>query len=200
VSRQRWRIGGGRITDDEVNARVVRARADITTVLSAVLDDDAGLAQIYALHGQHEPHRADAPDPGRDDESGQVQVVCDRIAMLETTLAQAGKPDGSSMQAGMYLRMARGLLFELRSGLAGRDLSAEDAFRLLSTIRHDLQEADRTLRGEQRLALPRPALAGIGEMRELTSEMTGQLAVLDEQVMRLFGHSDDPAAVPAPQH
>ncbi len=200
MSRQRWRIGGGRITDDEVNARVARARADITAVLSGVLDDDAGLAQIYALHGQHEPHRADAADPGRDDDSGQVQVVCDRIAMLETTLAQAGKPDGPSMQAGMYLEMARGFLFELRSGLAGRDLSAGDAFRLLSTVRHDLEEADRTLRGEQRLPLPRPALAGIGEMQELTSEMTGQLAGLDEQVMRLFGHSDDPAAVPAPHH
>ena len=61
-------------------------------------------------------------------------MVCDRIAMLETTLAQAARPGGPSMQAGMYLEMARGFLFELRSGLAGRDLSAEDAFRLLSTV------------------------------------------------------------------
>jgi hypothetical protein len=43
-------------------------------------------------------------------------------------------------------------------------------------------------------------LVGLGEMRELTSEMTGQLAVLDEQVMRLFDRSDDSAAVPAPHH
>ena len=92
------------------------------------------------------------------------------------------------------------VISELRSGPAGRDLSGGDAFRLLSTIRHDLEEADRTLRGEQRLPLPRPALTAIGEMRELTSEMTGQLAVLDEQVMRLLGHCDEPAAVPAPHH
>jgi hypothetical protein len=96
--------------------------------------------------------------------------------------------------------MARGFLFELRSGLASRDLSAEDAFRLLGTVRHDLEEADRTLRSEQRLPLPAPVLARIGEMRELASEMTGQLAVLDDQVMRLFGHSGDPAAVPVPHH
>jgi len=30
--------------------------------------------------------------------------------------------------------------------------------------------------------------------------MTGQLAALDKQVMRLFGHSDDPTAAPAPHH
>ena len=67
MSRQRWRIGAGRITDDEVNARVVRARADITAILAAVLDDDAGLAQIYALHGQQptSPGRRGGPRPGR---------------------------------------------------------------------------------------------------------------------------------------
>jgi hypothetical protein len=57
-----------------------------------------------------------------------------------------------------------------------------------------------TLRSEQRLPLAEPMLARIGEMRELASEMTGQLTVLDEQVMRLFGRSDDPAAVPVPHH
>jgi hypothetical protein len=200
VSRQRWRISGARITEDEVNARVAAARADIAAVLAELLDDDAGLARIYALHGQQAPAGTSEAAPAEDDESSQVQMVCDRIAMLETALAQAARPGGPSMQAGMYLDMARRFLFELRSGLAGRDLSAEDAFRLLGTVRHDLEEAVRTLRGEQWLALPRPVLAGIGEMRELTSEMTGQLAVLDEQVPRLFGRSDDPAVVPAPHH
>ncbi len=198
MSTRPWRIGAPRITEDEVTTLVTRARADIAEILVDVLDNEAGLAQIYAAHGQQPPPRAATAAPG--EEAGQVTAVCDRIAMLETALAQAGKPGGPSMQAGMYLQMARGFLFELRSGLAGRDLAAEDAFRLLSTVRHDLEEADRTLRGEQRLPLPRPVLAGIGEMRELTNEMTGQLAVLDEQVMRLFGHSDDPAAVPAPHH
>jgi hypothetical protein len=201
VSRKRWRISGARITEDEVNARAAAARANIAAILGEVLDDDAGLARIYALHGQQPPLGSREAAPAQDDDdSGQVRAVCDRIAMLETTLAQAGRPDAPSMQAGMYLNMARGFLFELRSGLAGRDLSAEDAFRLLCTVRHDLEQTDKTLRGEQRLRLPRTALAGIGEMRELTSEMTGQLAVLDTQVMRLFGRSDDPAVVPAPHH
>jgi hypothetical protein len=200
VSRQRWRIGGGRITDGEVNAWVATARADIAAILAEALDDDAGLAQIYALQGQHEPQGSSEASPDQDDESGQVQVVCDRIAMLETTLGQAGRPGGPSMQASMYLTAARQFLFELRSGLADRSLAAEDAFRLLSTVRHDLQQADRTLRGEQRLPLPGPVLTRLGELRELTTELAGQMDALTEQVMRLFGHSKDPAVIPAPSH
>ena len=198
MSRRPWRIGAPRIAEDEVNTLVTRARADIAGILDDVLDNEAGLARICVAHGQQPPPRAAAAAPGGED--GQVGAVCDRIAMLETTLAQAARPGGSSVRAGMYLEMARGFLFELRSGLASHGLSADDAFRLLGTVRHDLQEADRTLRSEQRLPLPPPVLAGIGEMRELTSEMTGQLTVLDEQVMRLFGHSGDPAAVPVPHH
>jgi len=201
MSRRWWRISDARITEDEVNRRVAIARADIAAVLAEVLDDDAGLARIYALHGQQAPPSASetAPDEDdTDDESGQVQVVCDRIAMLETTLAQAARPGGPSMEAGLYLAAARRFLFELRSGLAGRSLAAEDAFRLLSTVRHDLQQADSTLDGEQRLPLAGPTLARLGELRELTHELSGQLDVLTEQVMRLFGRSEDPALVPAP--
>jgi hypothetical protein len=200
VSRERWRISGTRITEDEVNARVATARADIAAVLAEVLDDDAGLARIYALHGQQPPPSTSEATPAEDDESGQVQTVCDRIAMLETTLAQAARPGGPSMEAGFYLSAARRFLFELRSGLAGRSLAAEDAFRLLSTVRHDLQEADRTLRAEQRLPLAEPVPTRLGELRELTRELTGQMDALTEQVMRLFGRSKDPAVVPAPQH
>jgi hypothetical protein len=200
VSRQRWRIGGGRITDGEVNAWVAVARADIAAILSGVLDDDAGLAQIYAMHGQRAPQGGGQVSPDQDDDGGQVQVVCDRIAMLETTLAQAGRLGGPSMQAGFYLTAAQRFLFELRSGLAGRSLTAEDAFRLLSTVSHDLQEADMTLRGEQRLPLASSVLARLGELRELTTELIGQMDALTEQVMRLFGHSKDPAVIPAPQH
>lgn len=200
MSRQQWRISGSRVTDDEVHGRVMRARTDIATVLSGVLDDDVDLARIYALHGQHAPQSTDPTAPEQDDDRGQVQVVCDHIAMLETTLAQASKPGGASMEAGFYLAAARRFLFELRSGLAGRSLTAEDAFRLLTTVRHDLQEADRTLRAEQRLPLAVPILARLGELRELTRELTGQMEALTDQVMRLFGRSKDPAVIPVPQH
>lgn len=200
MSRQRWRISGARITEEEVSARAATARADIAMVLAEVLDDDAGLAQIYALHGQQPPLGPSEAAPAEDDDAGQVQAVCDRIAMLETTLAQAGRPGGPSMQAGFYLSAAQRFLFELRSGLASRSLAADDAFRLLSTVRHDLHEADITLESEQRLPLADPVIARLSELRELTRELAGQMDPLTEQVMRLFGRAEDPAVVPVPQH
>jgi hypothetical protein len=199
VSRQRWRSGATRLTDDQVNARVARARSDIAVILGNVLDDEAGLARIYAVHGRQVP-AGPGPAGAGDDEGGQVQAVCDRIAMLESALAQAASPDAPSSQARMYLSMGRQFLFELRSGLASRNLAAEDAFRLLSNVRHDLHEADSTLRQEQRLPLGSTLLTRIGELRELTSDLAGQLDSLGDQVMKLFGYTDDPAVVPVPQH
>ncbi len=58
----------------------------------------------------------------------------------------------------MFLQMARQFLFELRSGLSHRSPSAEDAFRLLASVRHDLREADRTLSREQQLPLEKTVL------------------------------------------
>ena len=199
MSRQRWRPGATRINDDQVNTRVGRARADIAAILGNVLDDEAGLARIYATHGREVP-TAPGPAGTGDDEGGQVQVVCDRIAMLESALAQAASPDGPSSRARMYLSMGRQFLFELRSGLASRYLAAEDAFRLLGNVHHDLREADSTLRQEQQLPLARNLLTQIDELRELTSDLASQLDCLDEQVMKLFGYTDDPAVVPVPQH
>jgi hypothetical protein len=201
VSRQRWRTGATRISDDQVTAMVARARADIAALLGDALDDEVGLARIYAMHGQQAPARPGPAQPDDDaDESGQVQAVCDRIAMLETTLAQAAKPGGPSSLAGMYLGMARRFLFELRSGLAGHSLAAEDAFRLLNNVRHDLHEADQTLRREQRLPLGQTVLTRLGELRDLTSDLIGQTDALGDKVMRLFGHSEDPATAPVPHH
>ena len=200
MSRQRRRTGATRITDDQVDARVGRARADIAAILGNVLDDEAGLAQIYAMHGREAPPARPGPAGASDDEGGQVQAVCDRIAMLETALAQAASPDAPSSRARMYLSMGRQFLFELRSGLAGRNLAAEDAFRLLGSVRHDLREADSTLRQELQLPLAKNLLTRIGELRELTADLAVQLDSLDEQVMKLFGYTDDPAVVPVPQH
>jgi hypothetical protein len=120
--------------------------------------------------------------------------------MLETALAQAASTDAPSSRARMYLSMGRQFLFELRSGLASRNLAAEDAFRLLGSVRHDLREADSTLRQELQLPLAKNLLTRIGELRELTADLAVQLDSLDEQVMKLFGYTDDPAVVPVPQH
>ncbi len=204
MSRLNWRAGGARLTDDQVNAMVARARADIAEILADVLDDEAGLAAIYTMHGRPAPAgpglAAAGYDGGGDEEGGQVGVVCDRIAMLESALAQAARKAAPSSQAGMYLGMGRRFLFELRSGLAGRSLSAADAFRLMTSVRHDLREADGTLRRELQLPLGRGVLAKLAELRELVADLAGQVDSLDGQVMKLFGRSDQASAVPVPQH
>ena len=50
-----------RQAEGQVNAKVARARADIAASPARVLDDEQGLAQIYAMHGQQAPARTGSP-------------------------------------------------------------------------------------------------------------------------------------------
>jgi hypothetical protein len=50
-----------RQAEGQVNVKVARARADIAASLASVLDDEAGLAQTYAMHGQQAPARTGSP-------------------------------------------------------------------------------------------------------------------------------------------
>jgi hypothetical protein len=56
----RWRFRR-RQAESQVNAKVARARADIAASLARVLDDEQGLAQIYAMHGQQAPASTGSP-------------------------------------------------------------------------------------------------------------------------------------------
>jgi hypothetical protein len=56
----RWRLRR-RQAEGQVNAKVARARADIAASLARVLDDEQGLAQIYAMHGQQAPATTGSP-------------------------------------------------------------------------------------------------------------------------------------------
>jgi hypothetical protein len=181
---------------------MARGDAALDAILDRELDMQAGLARIYAEHGLPAPpsREADGPDSGHADDSGQLQAVCDQIAMLESALTHASGAGGPSRQADMYLSAARRFLYELRTGLAGRTVTEQDAFRLFTSVRHDMHEADRTLREEQRLPVGADVKARLGEMRGLVTDLSGQLPGLEHNVMRLFGHSEAPAAVPVPQH
>jgi hypothetical protein len=56
----RWRLRR-RQAEGQVNAKVARARADIAATLARVLDDEEGLARIYAMSGQQAPGRTGSP-------------------------------------------------------------------------------------------------------------------------------------------
>ena len=116
--------------------------------------------------------------------------------MLETALAPADRPGGAPGQAGIYLSAARRYLAELRFGLSQRDLTAEDASRLLHTVRHDLRQADAALQRDRELPLSPAVLTRMGELAELTGDLARQLEDVAGSVMRLFGHSPEPALVP----
>jgi hypothetical protein len=199
VKRLLRRFPGSRLSDDDVNEMIEAARADILVALGRTLDDDGGLAQIYAARGQQVPVQA-APGPGSGDEGWQVQAVCDRIGLLEMALDEAGKSGTVSGLGGLYLAAARQFLFELRTGLISRNITAEDAFRLLTSVRRNLDEAAQALSAEHSRAPSQLFPDQISDLGDFADDLTRQLDVVEDSVMQLFGNSDDPALIPAPIH
>jgi hypothetical protein len=56
----RWRLRR-RQAEGQVNAKVARARADMAASLAGILDDETGLARMYAIHGQQAPASPGSP-------------------------------------------------------------------------------------------------------------------------------------------
>jgi hypothetical protein len=185
-----WRDDVGALASDtEVDAIVEAARAGVLTALDAALDTEAALARVYARSGLQPPERPAAPEAG-----SQLAAVCDRIGMLESALAAAARQAPASFGVA-YLRQVRRILFELRTGLEGRRLAAEEALRLVGSARHNLREAARILSSELR-AVTEAARGQVSELQELTGDGDAQLEGLHHEVMRLFDQSGDSALVP----
>jgi hypothetical protein len=183
-------------SDETVDADVRRGMDDVLAALDNVIDDEAVLARIYARLGKDVPGSA----PGQGARTA-VDEICARIGMLEsaiTTVVKAGPP--ASFLGTVSLNTARRYLFELRIGLQNRTMTAPEAFRLLSSTRHVLREADRVLRHQHDLPLRQPVHAQVDDLQQLSIDLLGQLEDITQGVMRLFGHSDDSALILVPQH
>lgn len=180
-----------RVSEAEVDAMLEAARADIIRVLDLALDEDADLARIYVKHGIPAPATV---QHGNSD----VEAVCARIAMLGTVIDEALRSlHRPSMLGQMFLGSARRFLAELRDGLLAMRLAAWDANRLLTSVSHNLRQAEQVLRDQQRAPLEEPVSRRIGELRELAADLSGQMDAVERDVMRLFDQSDDKAFVPA---
>jgi len=183
-------------SDETMNADIRHGMDDVLAALDNVIDDEAVLTRIYARLGK------DVPGPATGQGGGTAaDEICARIGMLEsaiTTVVKAGPP--ASFLGTVSLNTARRYLFELRNGLQNRTMTAPEAFRLLSSIRHALHEADTVLRRQHDMPLRQPVHAQIGDLRQLSTDLLGQLEDITEGVMRLFGHSDDSAPILVPQH
>ena len=192
--RDAFSLGPG---DDAVDTAVRKGLADVLSALDNAIDDEAALARIYASAGQTKPTDSPGGPPG----PTMAEQVCARIGMLESAIVTALKAEQSAPLEGTFsLHTARRYLFELRSGLERRTVTEQDAFRLLFITRHALHEADRALRYQQRMPLKEPLLARAADLVQLSSDLLSQLDGVQGEVMRLFGHSGNPAPDLVPQH
>jgi hypothetical protein len=195
---RRLRDAFGTGADDEAtDAAIRRGLADILNALDNVIDDNEALARVYASAGRAMPGESPAAAAGETE----AERACARIGMLESTITAAVKaePD-SSFLGGVSLRSARRYLYELRTGLENRTLAEEDAFRLIFVTRHALHQADMVLGSQHRMPLPEPVLARIADLRQLSIDLLDQMNDVQDEVLRLFGHSGDSARVLVPQH
>lgn len=128
-----------------------------------------------------------------------VQAVIDHIGMLDTLLAAITRAEGGPMLPISYLVAARQFLLQLRTGLSARRLSHHDAYGLIRNVAHDLRLADEVLRRQHGLSLEQAMHDRIGEIREINTDMTQQLELLEEKVRRLFDQADDPVLIPTPR-
>jgi hypothetical protein len=195
---RRFREAFGPGADDEAAEAAVRRGLDnVLTALDNVIDDNAALARVYASAGQSVPA---APPAGHHGGTAASQV-CARIGMLELAISTALKAQPRAAFQGTFsLQTARKYLFELRDGLERRTLAEQDAFRLLFITRHTLHEAEMALGREHRLPLPQLVLTQIADFRQLSTDLLSQLDGIQDEVMRLFGHSGDSSPVLVPQH
>lgn len=183
-------------SDETVDADVRHGMDDVLAALDNVIDDEAVLARIYARLDRDVP----GPVPGQGGGTA-ADEICARIGMLESAITAVVKAGPAASFLGtVSLNTARRYLFELRNGLQNRTMTAPEAFRLLGSTRHALHEADTVLRRQHDMPLRQPVHAQIGDLRQLSTDLLGQLDDITEGVMRLFGHSDDSAPVLVPQH
>jgi hypothetical protein len=199
-----------RLSDEAFEALLRRAHDAEIADLATRFDAQAGLADVYARAGRVPPATtpdiptlsgvpvpATEPLSGSEDEtSSAVDDVCDHIEMIDTLLAAIGQDMNGPIAPRPFLGMARQFLFQLRLGLKARKLSRYEAFSLLDNVRHDLQEADRALRIEHGLSLEQALHQlheRIGELQEVNTDLTQQIEILHQKVMRLFDGTDHAA-------
>ncbi|MEV4091272.1 hypothetical protein [Streptosporangium saharense] len=204
------RSTNSRFADDEFQALLRQARATQIANLDAGWDFGVGLADVYARAGQIPPLPTTAVLSGpttpasaghrQDPESDAVESVCSHIEMIDALLAAVSKAGEGPVLHSSYLTTARRYLMQLRLGLAGRRLNASQAFGLISTVKHDLREADRALRLRHGLSLEQALRERIGELKEINTDLSRQMEILNEKVMRLFNDADAPASLTPTPH
>jgi hypothetical protein len=155
------------------------------------LDLEAGKA---ALMASASPADGDLPAAGAG-ALGAVLAAADALLAAITGEMPAGTATGPAHGLiTTFLVTARELMIQLRTGLAARSMSQDDARMVIARLDHALKEAGLTA---GRLPGPAagPEAAGLAW---LLADWRTQLAGLAARVDRLFDEAGNPAGVPAP--
>jgi hypothetical protein len=186
--------GSGGPDDGELDALLAGMWEGGIRAVAGTLDLEAGKAALLA---SARPAGGDLPGAGAGAGAlGAVLAGADALlAAITGEMPAAGA--GAGPAHGLvttFLVTARELMIQLRTGLAARTMSRDDARLVIARLDHALKEAGRTTG-----RLPGPAAGA--EAAELGWRLAGwrtQLAELAVRVDRLFDEAGNPAGVPAP--
>jgi hypothetical protein len=188
----RGRHGRGGPDDGDLDALLSDMWDGGIRAVAGTLDLEAGKAALLAS-GSPADGELPAAGPGA---LGAVLAEADVLLAAITGQLPAGT--GAGPAHGLvttFLVTARELMIQLRTGLAARALSRDDARLVIARLDHALKEAGLTVG-----RLPGPAAGP--DSAELAWQLAGwrtQLADLAGQVDRLFDEAGNPASgVPAP--
>jgi hypothetical protein len=180
--------------DAELDALLAETWEGGAAALAKVLDIEAGKAALLAARARQETA---GPSAGQDAALATVREEIDTLLAEVTAELNSGTGPAHAALAA-YLLASRTFLIQLRTGLIGRSLTKDQAGRLVGSIEHALDEADRDLRSLP-AAAGGPDVPEAGQLRDLVSGIRRRLPALASKIDRLFNEADDTVPrVPVP--
>jgi hypothetical protein len=178
---------GGHDDFAQLDALLEETMSGILTKLEAAFDPRERLTRLHA-RATTSPSESDRPRSEPRTDSGALTAVCDQIDTLDHCLAQAiGNASTDPFPGAAFLEAARPPLRQLRSELAGRSATREQAERLLSQVQQHITHADTILNsgldGLLNERIPGPVRSA--------GPLTEQLRALKTAIARLYDDTHD---------
>jgi hypothetical protein len=187
----------------QLDALLDSAMSGMLAKLEAGFDANGELADIYARAGAYRGDLSDdtamaaekVPSAG----SSRLAEVCHQIDVLSGRLAEITRSGQEAPFGGSsYLELARDSLMQLRTGLASRSASKNEAERLTGQVQRHLEQADQILRSQHAASLDELAAERTHRAAGSQDTLADEIRVVREMVIRLFaGAGQGSSLVPA---
>lgn len=199
-----WKRNRTAESDADFDVRMLKSRASFIEHYNATFDFEAGIDEVYARAGLIRPdglgRTTMVPAPsGADSGSSVLEQICDHIDMIDNLLASVAGGDVGPVVTATYLTTSRLTLHQLRTGLQARRLGHGNALNLIANVQHNLRQIDSVMRQHHGLSLDEALHERIGELAEISTDVTEQMTRLEASVNRLFD-TDHEAADLVPAH